>query len=59
MDFIDPKFADKLQVEDARIVELRRRIEKLEDGYKWLSHMIYKDMPVVDLDNEKESKHED
>lgn len=44
-----------LQKEDARIVELRRRIEKLEDDYKWLSQMIYKNMPVVDLDNEKES----
>lgn len=45
-----------LQKEDARIVELRRRIEKLENDYKWLSHMIYKDMPVVDLDNEKEEQ---
>jgi len=56
MDFIGPKFADRLQVEDARIVELRRRIEKLENDYKWLSQMIYKNMPVVDLDNEKEEQ---
>lgn len=56
MDFIDPKFADRLQVEDARIVELRRRIENLENDYKWLSQMIYKNMPVVDLDNEKEEQ---
>lgn len=56
MDFIDPKFADKLQLEDARIAELRRRIEKLEDDYKWLSQMIYKNMPVVDLDNTKEEQ---
>lgn len=50
------KFEDRLQVEDTRIVELRRRIENLEDDYKRLSQMIYKNMPVVDLDNEKEEQ---
>lgn len=55
-DRIEGYTADRLQVEDARIVELRRRIEKLENDYKWLSQMIYKNMPVVDLDNEKEEQ---
>ena len=56
MKFEDTKFADRLQVEDARIVELRRRIENLEDNYKHLSQMVYSNMPVVDLDNEKEEQ---
>lgn len=49
-------FTGKVQEEDTRIVELRRRIENLEDDYKRLSQMIYKNMPVVDLDNEKEEQ---
>ena len=56
MKFEDTKFADRLQVEDARIVELRRRIENIENDYKRLSQMVYNNMPVVDLDNEKEEQ---
>lgn len=56
MKFEDTKFADQLQVEDTRIVELRRRIENLENDYKRLSQMVYNNMPVVDLDNEKEEQ---
>ena len=48
--------SSELQKEDARIVELRRRIEELEHDYKWLSQMVYRNMPVVDLDNEKEEQ---
>lgn len=56
MEFKDTKFADRLQVEDARIVELRRRIENLEYDYKRLSQMVCNNMPVVDLDNKKEEQ---